>query len=238
MKIRSLLKSESPIIASTLFFTGIITSAGALYEHQTYHAMVTLHQVNVIIALTFFLGLVSIHFTAKSIKQTVVYLEHKKEQDHKQQKTSHSENQLTMDAIEEILQSRKDVSQNLINELSRQLQGGQAALYVANGTTLELKCGYALSDDPAAKYTYTSGEGLIGRVAREGKSLYIDKLPEGYITIFSGLGSASPDYLAIVPLQSENEIKGVLEIALFRPLSGSTLLQLENIGKAWVQAGL
>lgn len=237
MKIRSLLKSESPILSSTVFFTGIVVSAGALYEHQTYPAMVTLHQVNLIIGLTFFAGLISIHFTAKSIKQTVVYLEHKKEQDHKQQKATDPENQLTLVTIGEILRGGRDVSQSLIIELSRQLQGGQAALYVVNGNTLELKCGYALTDDNA-KYTYQSGEGLIGRVAKEGKSLYIDKLPEGYVTIFSGLGSSSPTYLAIIPLRSENETKGVLEIALFRPLTGSTLIQLENIGKTWVETGL
>lgn len=238
MKIRNLLRFEPSIIFSTLFFTGIVISAGALYEFQINPTLLTIGGIGTIIGLTFFTGLLSIHFTARSVKQTVVYLEHKRDEDHKQNEADISENQLALDPIYEILQHGNDVSRKLINELARQLQVGQAALYVSRETTLELKCGFALSYNDASTHAYTLGEGLIGRVAKESKSLYIDKLPQGYIPIFSGLGSASPAYLAVVPLNSGNEVKGVLEVSLFNRLTTSTLIQLENIGKAWAEAGL
>jgi transcriptional regulator with GAF, ATPase, and Fis domain len=238
MKIRGLLTFELPIILSTLFFTGIVMSGGALYEFQISPMLLTVDRVATVIGLTFLTGLLALHFTAKSVKQTVVYLEPKQEQDHKQNGTGDSDNQLVLDPIHQILRRGKDVSQHLINELARQLNVGQAALYVSKETTLELKCGFALSYDHASSHTYAHGEGLIGRVAKEGKSLYIDKLPQGYITIFSGLGSASPTYLALVPLNRENEVKGVLEIASFKPLSTNTLIELENIGKAWAETGV
>ena len=237
MKIRSLLKSESPIITSTLFFIGIVSTAGVLYEYQNTAGWITIYHVSVVTGFTFLLGLISIYGATRSIKQTVVYLPSKKEQDH-QQNLEDTESQLSIDVLERIVRSGTDISQNLINELSRQLQAGQIALYVSNGSTFELKQGFALSDESERQYTYSPGEGLIGRVAKEGKSLYIDELPKGYITIFSGLGAASPTHLAIVPLQDENEVKGVLEIAMFQPLTGNTLLQLENLCKAWTEAGL
>jgi transcriptional regulator with GAF, ATPase, and Fis domain len=238
MKIRGLLTFELPIILSTLFFAGIVMSGGALYEFQISPMQLTVHGVGAIIGLTFLIGLLALHFTAKSIKQTVVYLEPKQEQDHKENGTVNSDHQLVLDPIHHILRRGEDVSQHLVTELARQLNAGQAALYVSNETTLELKCGFALSYDNISPQTYTHGEGLIGRVAKEGKSLYIDKLPQGYITIFSGLGSASPTYLAVVPLSRENEVKGVLEIASFNPLSTNTLIELENIGTAWAETGL
>ena len=238
MKTRDLLRFESPVISCTLFFTGIVISAGALYELRSNPTLLTFNEVCTIIALTFFVGLISIHLTARSVKPTVVYLAHKRANDHKQSETTDTKNQLDLHPVDEIFRGSKDVSQNLIIELARQLQVGQAALYVVNDTNLDLKCGFALSYDNARTHTYILGEGLIGRVAKEGKTLYIDKLPQHQITIFSGLGSASPSYLAIVPLKHENEIKGVLEIALFNPVTSSTLVQLENIGNAWAAAGI
>jgi len=111
-------------------------------------------------------------------------------------------------------------------------------LYTAHEATLKFSCGFAVSHDDFMKHEYKFGESLIGRVAKDAQSLYIDKLPEGYIIIFSGLGSSSPAHLAIIPIMHNEEIKGVLEIALFKPISKNTILQLENIGNAWAKAGL
>jgi len=68
---------------------------------------------------------------------------------------------------------------------------------------------------------YEFGEGLAGQVAKEGKSINITNVPQGYITVLSGLGSASPNALAIVPVQSADQVVGVLEVASFRPFSRS-----------------
>jgi hypothetical protein len=181
----------------------------------------------------------AIYIVARSVKETVVYLAQKKDEDNKQQTDKHwIENQLSTDVIESIIREGQDVSGRLIKELSRQLECGQTALYVANGGHFELRKGFALSDEKTKQYSFSAGEGLIGRVAAERKSLYIDQLPNGYITIYSGLGTASPTYLAIVPLEDEEMVRGVLELATFKPLTEATLRQLENIGKAWTKTGL
>lgn len=238
MIFRILTKLKAPIVASTLFFTGIILSVGALYVLPAYPSLLKVEVVYAIVGLTFFAGLFSIHLTARSIKQTVVYLEPKKEEEKIITEVTESDNQLTLDSIEKILQSGQPVSQNIINNVCKQLQAGQAALYTTQESTLKFSCGYAVSNDDFIKHEYKFGEGLIGRVAKDARSLYIDKLPEGYIIIFSGLGSSSPAYLAIIPLLHKEEVKGVLEIALFQPVSKNTILQLENIGNAWAKAGL
>jgi hypothetical protein len=191
-----------------------------------------------LVGLTFFAGLFSIHLTARSIKQTVVYRAPIKEDEKIIAAVSESDNQLTLDSIEKILQSDQAVSQNILTDICKQLQAGQAAVYKAHESVLKFSCGYAVSKDDFMKHEYKIGESLIGRVAKDGRSLYIDKLPEGYIIIFSGLGSSSPAYLAIIPLLDNEQVKGVLEIALFKPISKNTILQLENIGNAWAKAGL
>lgn len=238
MILRIFSKLKAPIVSSTLFFIGIVLSVGALYVLPLHPAWIDIETVYSIIGLTFFAGLLAIHFTTRSVKQTIVYLEPKKEAEKIITQVTESDNELTLDSIEKILQNGQAISQNIINDICKQLQAGQAALYTANESTFRFSCGYAVATDDFIKHEYAVGEGLIGRVAKEARSLYIDKVPEGYIVIFSGLGSSSPTHLIIVPLVHDQEVKGVLEIALFRPISKNTVLQLENIGNAWAKAGL
>lgn len=238
MIFRIFTKLKAPIVSSTLFFTGIVLSAGALYVLSSLPSVLRIEAVYVIIGVTFLSGLISIHLTARSIKQTVVYLKPKKEEEKIISAVAELDNQLTLDSIEKIFLQGKAVSQNIINNVCKQLQAGQAALYTTYESTLMFSCGFAVSHDDFIKHEYKIGEGLIGRVAKDAQSLYIDKLPEGYIIIFSGLGSSSPKYLAIIPLIHNGEVKGVFEIALFKPISKNTILQLENIGTAWAKAGL
>jgi methyl-accepting chemotaxis protein len=84
---------------------------------------------------------------------------------------------------------------------------------------VELQRGYALAIGESTIISYEFGEGLIGQAAAGGRSLYVDDVPEGYIKIVSGLGSASPKYLLIVPVKNEANVIGVIEIASFTPIS-------------------
>lgn len=62
------------------------------------------------------------------------------------------------------------------------------------------------------------GDGLIGAAAMEKKGYYTDKIPDGYLTITSGLGKANPRYLLIEPLIWNEIVFGIIEIASFKPL--------------------
>jgi signal transduction protein with GAF and PtsI domain len=107
----------------------------------------------------------------------------------------------------------------------KELEASQAALYAAtthdDKRVIRLVSGYALSLPESQTLVYEFGEGLAGQVAKEGKSINISNVPQGYITVLSGLGSASPNALAIVPVQLADQVVGVLEIASFRPFGRS-----------------
>jgi transcriptional regulator with GAF, ATPase, and Fis domain len=75
--------------------------------------------------------------------------------------------------------------------------------------------GYACMKLNNEEDEFLLGEGLPGQVAKDGKLLNLKKVPEGYITIKTGLGSASPNSLIIFPIKSENKILGVIELASF-----------------------
>ncbi len=62
------------------------------------------------------------------------------------------------------------------------------------------------------------GQGITGQVAKDKRFLYIDNVPEGYITILSGLGKGSPNYLTFLPIVSNDRTIAVIEFATFSPL--------------------
>ena len=130
--------------------------------------------------------------------------------------------------------SKEEKLQQGLNELCNQLNAGQGALYLANSKekSLEMKSGFAVvlaegEENPSFNW----GEGLIGQVAASGKSLYLDELPEGYASrIESGLGSALPKFLFLLPIKKENEIIGVIEVATFTNLSEALRKQAQEAG--------
>ncbi|HEY9006373.1 GAF domain-containing protein [Ohtaekwangia sp.] len=116
----------------------------------------------------------------------------------------------------------KDIFQAGLQAVCKQLDAGQGAVYAVkeeNGKRkIELKSGYALTIGESTVISYEYGEGLIGQSAASGRTLYVDDVPQGYIKIISGLGSASPRYLLIVPIKND-QVLGVLEIASFTNLT-------------------
>ena len=70
--------------------------------------------------------------------------------------------------------------------------------------------------------SFKSGEGLNGQVAKNKKIILVSNIPDGYITVLSGLGSSSPKHLIIFPIIFENESIGVVELASFSDFGTNT----------------
>lgn len=116
----------------------------------------------------------------------------------------------------------KDSAVNGLKIICKQLEAGQGAYYEVkeadDARWVELTGGYALSIGENTTIKFDMGEGLIGQSAAEGKTLYIDEVPEGYMKIASGLGMASPRYLFIAPVKKDQKVVGVLEVSTFKAL--------------------
>ncbi len=220
------------LLLAAVFFLGIIASIYSIYAlpHKLMIGDV-LHPafVNtyIVLAITFLTGGISIWYALQHKNEVIVYRD--KQTDVTASDSSTGSAGQTTISLEPVKASIKQVSgkekvlQSAIQAVCRQLDAGQGAAYLTieddRGRRVELKSGYALSIGENTVVSYAYGEGLIGQAVSGARTLYVDEVPEGYVKIISGLGSASPKYLLIVPVKKDEKVLGVLEIASFTPIN-------------------
>jgi len=116
--------------------------------------------------------------------------------------------------------SVKDLAQDFLWAVAKELEVSQGAFFIAlqrDGIHyLSYVAGYAYHLPESETIEYEFGEGLSGQVAKEGKAINLNAVPDGYISILSGLGKASPSAMIIFPLKHNNEVVAVFELASFK----------------------
>ena len=79
-------------------------------------------------------------------------------------------------------------------------------------------------------------EGFIGRVCQTKTVLTIDGIPDSYLKVKSGLGSAPPRFLTLVPVLIKNEIIGIIEISNFHKFKDYEIEFLQNITQSFANS--
>ncbi len=133
--------------------------------------------------------------------------------------------------------SLQELSAKALKYLCNRLDGKVAAIYNLEFSTLKRIGSYAFSEEAQSKIqTFKLGEGLVGQVAVENVIKIIKDVPEDYVTVNSGTGSSKPHQIVIVPLCSDESIKGILEIGFFGDIPDNVIEYLkacsENIAIA------
>ena len=126
-----------------------------------------------------------------------------------------------------------DLSQNIINTMAAYTDAAIGALYILDEETKMLvRTGtYAFdAGDDRNNKPIQPGEGLIGQSAATSRTIVVEKVPEDYARINSGLGRSLPQALLIVPFVLNNKVKGVIELGYTSEVSQrqKELLQLVN----------
>lgn len=217
---------------AVLFLVGILVSAYILFRLPNnllipYGYESVFNTAYLVVGITFILGIAGITQALRYKKELIVYRDRKNDTTiDGQSATEAGKSSISVENINAALRTsnnEKEILQNGLQSICKQLEAGQGAAYQAEQDNdkrfVELKTGYALSISESSITRYTFGEGLIGQAAANGQLLYLDEIPEGYIKIISGLGSASPRFLLIAPIKHQDTVLGVLEIASFSPFS-------------------
>lgn len=178
----------------------------------------------IVVAWTFLVGIIAVMRGMQYRRELIVYRDRADNMTQAERDSAaEARSTISLEPVKAATQSRDvtDRIQQSLNAICKQLDAGQGAFYrVLNDgsrTYTELTSGFALTLNEKQKIQYDLGEGLIGQVAATGQAIYLDEIPEGYIKIISGLGSASPRYVLIAPVKKGEAVTGVIELASFIP---------------------
>lgn len=116
------------------------------------------------------------------------------------------------------------------------LNANQGAIYVLkkdqnNLEYLEAISTYAYAREKFNESKFYKGEGLLGQLIAEKAPIYMTDIPKNYTAITSGLGQATPSCIYIVPLLSNEQLHGAIEIASFEILDDYKLEWVTKISE-------
>ncbi|MFD3722574.1 HAMP domain-containing protein [Streptomyces sp. NPDC058674] len=139
--------------------------------------------------------------------------------------------------ISALMQGRReldDVAKLIMSELTPVVSAQHGAFFLAlpaGGTTeigteggadgsyeLRMRGSYAYAGG-LVPTSFRPGEGLIGTVAEEKRTILVENTPPGYLKISSGLGEAPPAHVIVLPVLFEGKVLGVIELASFTPFT-------------------
>ncbi|MBL6447253.1 GAF domain-containing protein [Fulvivirga sp. 29W222] len=182
----------------------------------------------VVVGITMIVGMAALATSLNKKSSEVIYVEKKKsasEQSSKEDEENINSHTLDISAVKDIIASESDkdkLAKEILTHLCKHLDAGIGAFYTTSKEgdkrIVEMQASYALILGESETIKFEYGEGLVGQVALEEKTLIIDDIPEGYVKIVSGLGSATPTHLLVVPVKNGDSLYGVVEIASFTNL--------------------
>ncbi|MFN0048059.1 MAG: HAMP domain-containing protein, partial [Cytophagales bacterium] len=122
----------------------------------------------------------------------------------------------------------------ILVEIVKYLNVNQGSIFVVNEDNpddiyLETLACYAYNKKKYLNTRIDIGEGLVGQIYLENEAMMLLEVPQNYVSIRSGLGEAAPSCLVLVPLKSNEETLGVLELAGFKPLEEYQLTFLKSL---------
>ena len=137
----------------------------------------------------------------------------------------------------QMLQGQRDrnaVANKVLSELAELVNAKYGAFYVleqevAEEPKLKLFAGYAQKSRKLINNEFELSEGLVGQCATDKERIRITNVPSEYLQISSGIGSAAPIDLVILPVLFENNIKAVIELASFENFSDTHIDFLDQL---------
>jgi HAMP domain-containing protein/signal transduction histidine kinase/DNA-binding response OmpR family regulator len=138
----------------------------------------------------------------------------------------------------QMLQGQRDrnaVANKVLSELAELVNARYGAFYIleqpenADEPKLRLFAGYAQKSRKLIDQEFSMSEGLVGQCATDKERIRLSNVPNEYLQISSGIGSAAPIDLVILPVLFENNVKAVIELASFDNFSDTHIDFLDQL---------
>ncbi|MEM9674772.1 MAG: GAF domain-containing protein [Bacteroidota bacterium] len=132
-------------------------------------------------------------------------------------------------------ENKQDFAAKIVSEVVRYVEANQGGLFIREdreeSEVLTLLGCYAYNRKKYIQKEVLPGEGLLGQAYLEGETTQLTEIPGDYISIRSGLGGANPHAILMVPLKSNEQVTGVLELASFQDFAQHVVEFVEKIAE-------
>ena len=139
------------------------------------------------------------------------------------------------DILRESSSGMKTLAEASLTNLVKFFNAAQGGFFILNDEEqppcLELTSAFAYDRIKALTKTINLGDGLVGMCALEKNTIWLNNVPEGYMEIESGLGESPPTNILIIPVKTDENLLGVIEIASFNEFNKNEVQFIENIAE-------
>jgi CheY-like chemotaxis protein/CHASE3 domain sensor protein len=104
------------------------------------------------------------------------------------------------------------------------------ALFKGEAGKFERAAMLGVPDEAGVPASFTLNQGLLGKVAADGRPVVLGDVPAGYLTIGSALGRDRPRHLVIAPATADGVVNAVVELGFFDPVDALVLELLDQSG--------
>ena len=125
-------------------------------------------------------------------------------------------------------QSVEELADSILAFLARFLGFQAGALFKGEGGDYYRAAALGIPADADVTVRFKVKEGLLGKVAADGQSTIIRDVPDGYLTIGSGLGRDKPKHLVLMPAHADEVVNAVIELGFLHPVDDLVLDLLDQ----------
>ncbi len=123
------------------------------------------------------------------------------------------------------------LGQEMISMIVPYLSAQQGALFIFQNEKICRFATYACEEAATTERCFKIGEGYVGQCFKDNESIILDNAPNGFTKISSGLGFSKPVTIILVPIRTNKEVMGVLELSSFQPIKHFQRDFLEKIAE-------
>jgi CheY-like chemotaxis protein/signal transduction histidine kinase/CHASE3 domain sensor protein len=125
-------------------------------------------------------------------------------------------------------QRLEQLGSSILEFLAKYAGAVAGAIFVGGGKTYQRASAYGVPEDADVMKQFRPREGLLGQAAAEGRPVFIDDIPDGYLAFGSALGQDKPKHLLISPASIDGNVNAVIELGFLQPIDERVRALLEE----------
>ena len=123
----------------------------------------------------------------------------------------------------------QQLGESVLDFLTPYLGAQAGVLFKGEGDNFERAAQLGVPGDADIPKSFATREGLLGRVAADGRPVILHDVPEGYLTVGSAFGRDKPRHLVIAPFNADGVVNAVIELGFLHPVDERIEVFLEQV---------